>query len=76
LHNGGGTGIVLTSSKATVESNTITMAHIGIDFSCSTGNTVLGNTIKETFWGISNVPSSQTVTNTYYNVDFIRAGGC
>jgi hypothetical protein len=71
-----GSGIQLFSSKATVESNTITTAQNGIDFRCHTGNIVSGNTISEAFNEILSVPSSQTVTNTYHNVDIIRIGGC
>jgi parallel beta-helix repeat protein len=69
-------GIFLASSRATVESNTITGANFGIDFACHTGNTVSGNTISDVLVGVSHVPSSQTVTNTYRNLDLIRSGGC
>lgn len=69
--------IALNSSKATVESNTIVGAAVGgIDFACHTGNTVSGNTISDALVGISRVPSGQSVTNTYFNVQFIRMGGC
>jgi len=68
--------IALSSSSATVESNTIKDAFIGIYLGCQPGNTVSGNTISDARYGITGVPSSQTVTNTYHNVDIIRTGGC
>jgi parallel beta-helix repeat protein len=71
-----GPAIALDSSSATVESNTIRDAYVGIDLGCSTGNTVSGNTIWDAQFGIYNVPASLTVTNTYHNVDQIRSGGC
>jgi parallel beta-helix repeat protein len=70
-------GIDVRSSNATVESNTIVgAAQSGINLFCHTGNTVSGNTISDTLVGVTLVPSSQTVTNTYYNVEFVREGGC
>jgi parallel beta-helix repeat protein len=69
-------GIFLGSSSATVESNTITGTNYGIHFACHTGNTVSGNTISDVIVGVSHVPSSQTVMNTYHNVELIRSGGC
>jgi parallel beta-helix repeat protein len=69
-------GIMLDSSGSTVESNTITDGVVGIEFNCHTGNTVSGNTIRSGPTGIDKVPSTQTVTNTYYNVDAIQTDGC
>lgn len=68
-------GILLESSSATVESNTVKDADIGIEFACHTGNTVSGNTIWDVSIGIDGVPSSLTVTNTYGNVD-VKRNGC
>lgn len=67
-------GIVLASSGATVESNTVKDADFGIEFNCHTGNTVSGNTIWDVYLGIHQVPSTQTGTNTYRNVDIIKSG--
>jgi parallel beta-helix repeat protein len=76
IFNSSNPAIALSSSSATVESNTIKDAFVGISFDCHTGNTVSGNTISDARYGITGVPSSQTVTNTYHNVDIIRTGGC
>ena len=68
------TGIYLVSSGNTVESNTIKDADTGIELLCKPGNTVSGNTIWDVYLGIDQVPSTQTGTNTYRNVDFIKSG--
>jgi hypothetical protein len=57
---------------ATVESNTITQASVGIDFECET-STVKSNTINDAATGINNVPSGLTSANTYYSVSEIRS---
>jgi hypothetical protein len=72
-------GIDLQSIGNTVQSNTISFIRTGltgaaINFECLPGNTVSGNTISDAPIGINAVPSSQTVTNTYRNVDTIRTG--
>ena len=65
--------IILETSNNTVQSNTIENASVGIDFRCITGNAVSDNKISDAGVGISKVPSSQIVMNTYHNVDTIRA---
>jgi parallel beta-helix repeat protein len=70
-------GITLDGVGATIEGNKITKASgMGIDFLCIAGNTISGNTISDTPIGVGDVPSSLTVSNTYYNVDTIRSGAC
>ena len=68
-----GRAIMLETSSNTVQSNTIENASVGIDFLCITGNAVSDNKISDAGVGISKVPSSQIVMNTYHNVDTIRA---
>jgi hypothetical protein len=71
-----GTAIQLFG-PATVESNIITQAQNGIDFTCEVDNNVSSNTLSAIHSdGLLNVPTSVTSTNTYYNVPTIRSGGC
>jgi Periplasmic copper-binding protein (NosD) len=69
------TGILIGIGGATVKSNTIFGSQPAIDFSCTTGNTVAGNTIN-TFAGLGNVPTGFTGSNTFYNVSAKNPGGC
>jgi nitrous oxidase accessory protein NosD len=64
-------------APAVVKGNTITQAQWGISFECVVNNNVSSNTITAIHtYGIFNVPTSVTSTNTYYNVSTIRSGGC
>jgi hypothetical protein len=68
--------IFLEVAGATVESNIITQANpTGINFNCHTG-TVKSNTINDANSGIASVPSGVSSTNTYFNVEGTRIGGC
>jgi nitrous oxidase accessory protein NosD len=65
------------SGGATVKSNTITQAPIGIEFGCISTSTVSGNTINgATTTGLDFVPASFTGVNTFYNVAAATTGGC
>jgi hypothetical protein len=71
-------GIDLQSIGNTVQANTISFIRTGltgaaINFECLS-NAVSGNTISDAPIGINAVPSGQTVTNIYRNVDSIRTG--
>ncbi len=68
-------GIELFVNGATVESNIITEAPVGIEFGCFTG-TISGNTINDAVTGIDTVPTSFNLVNTFQNVDTTRRGGC
>jgi len=67
---------ILSPSNATIESNTIRKAPVGIEFGCSAGPTVKSNTISDVTTGLDFVPLSVVSPNTYDNVDTIRNGGC
>jgi len=75
IFNASGTGIVLGGDGNTVQSNSITQAGSGIDFSCHAGN-VDHNTINAVATGIAQVPGATVSPNTYFNVGTIRTGGC
>jgi parallel beta-helix repeat protein len=64
------------AAGATVKSNIITQAPIGIEFSCM-ASTVSGNTINGATTGLDSIPASFTGVNTFYNVATnTTSGGC
>lgn len=75
---GTNTGIDLTSaSGATVESNRIILTPgAGIEFGCTSGNTVSGNTINDAVIGLDKVPTGFVVPGTLLSVNLTRTGGC
>jgi len=58
-----GNGIVYTTGNA-------------IEFNCTAGDTVTGNTINNANVGLAGVPASFTGGNQFYNVATARTGGC
>jgi Periplasmic copper-binding protein (NosD) len=73
---GGGTGIRIEGSGATVKSNGITADSVAIEFNCNTGNTVTGNIINAANVGLDKVPAAFAGSNTFYNVNNEITGGC
>ena len=59
---------------ATVKTNSVTQAPVGIEFNCWTG-TVSGNIINGTATGIDTVPAAFTGINTFRNVAKVRSAG-
>ncbi len=69
-------GIILDIGPSTAQSNTISDSTIGIEFDCTSGNTVSKNFINDASTGINLVPSGFVGSNSYFSVDTIRSGGC
>jgi len=67
-------GIGFNATGATVQSNKITKAGVGIEIDCMAA-TVSGNTISNASKGINDAPLSFSMANTFDNVDTIRSGG-
>jgi hypothetical protein len=61
-------GIVVASDKVLVKSNKISGVHCGIDLGCHVG-TVSSNTINRAVYGLIDVSSTFSGSNTFYNVD-------
>lgn len=76
ISNSGNAGIYLDARAdgATIKTNTITQAPIGIEFNCHT-DTVTGNTINGAPTGLDTVPAAFTGVNTFYNVATVRTNG-
>jgi hypothetical protein len=66
-------GVYVYSSGATIESNNITDAGVGIEFSCNTA-TVTTNTINDVTTGLDQVPAGDSGSNTFYNTSEISVG--
>jgi hypothetical protein len=69
-------GIAMKSAVVTIKNNAIMNAGTGIQFSCGADNNVISNTISDAGTGLSTVPASVTVNNTFFNVGTISADGC
>jgi nitrous oxidase accessory protein NosD len=78
---GSANGIVFpyyaSSVSATIKTNLITKSNVGIEFNCSAGSTITGNTINGAPTGFDQVPAAFNGVNKFYNVPTVRvAGGC
>jgi parallel beta-helix repeat protein len=73
ISNSGNEGIFLNGGDATIKSNTLFGNPIGIEFRCTTGNTVSGNTINGSSTGFDSFPAG-TVSGNFYNVVTITTG--
>jgi hypothetical protein len=69
-------GIFVNTSIAAIQSNSIADSRIGIEFSCTFNPNVHSNVITDAQRALNGVPSGLASSNTYFNVDTIRAGGC
>jgi hypothetical protein len=69
-----GIGIWLTQPGASVTTNTIAQAGIGIEFSCNS-ETASGNIINGATTGLDEIPVGFTGVNSFYNVATVT-GGC
>ena len=74
ISNSGSYGIFVGANGATIKTNIITQAPVGIEFNCTTG-TVSGNTINGATTGIDTVPAAFAEVNKFYNVGTARTGG-
>lgn len=63
-------GVYVYAGGATIESNDITDAGVGIEFSCNTA-TVTQNTINDVTTGLDQVPAGDSGSNTFYNTSKI-----
>lgn len=71
------TGIKIGVGGVTVKSNGIAYTTgPAIEFNCTTGDTVAGNTIIDANVGLDEVPTGFTGSNTFYNVNNKITGGC
>ena len=69
-------GIDLHSTSATVQGNTITQAHDGINFECFVDDNVSSNTISVIHsTGLINVPAAVVTSNTFYDVPAVSSVG-
>src|SRR5215469_9477749 len=68
------TGIVLGTSIAAIQSNSITDSNVAIDFSCSANPNVHSNIITDAGTALNRVPSAVATSNRYFNVGTIRTG--
>ena len=73
---GNPTGIILSSSGAAIQGNTITNSTVGIDFGCNADPHVHSNIIMDAGTALGSVPAELATSNTYVTVGTIRAGGC
>jgi len=70
-------GINIGVNDVTVKGNGIAYSlNSAIEFNCTTGDTVTGNTINSANVGLDKVPSGFSGVNTIYNVSTVRTGGC
>lgn len=70
------TGIMIAAANDSVTNNIVTAPQkIGIDFNCLSVTNVTGNTINAQY-GIYHVLSTFTGTNTFFNTQVNRSGGC
>jgi hypothetical protein len=70
-------GISIGVGGVTVKSNDIAYTTgNAIEFNCTAGDTVTGNTINNANVGLAGVPASFTGGNQFYNVATARTGGC
>ena len=70
-----GYGIYFQVNGATIKTNIITQAPVGIEFGCYTG-TASGNTINGATTGIDRVPAGFAGVNKFHNVGTVITGGC
>ena len=66
-------GILVSTSAAAIQGNSITESAVGIDFGCNVSNNVHSNAINDATTGV-HAPAGVVTTNTYYNVGTIRTG--
>jgi hypothetical protein len=76
IANSSNAGVVLGVGGVTVKSNFIANSNAGIEFNCTTGSTVSGNTINEAPIGLNHVPLISNPTNTFFNVATLRNNSC
>jgi parallel beta-helix repeat protein len=76
LLNSSTAGVFVSPSAGVIQGNTITNSPIGIELNCFADSSVTGNTISDAQTGIDGVPTSLSVVNSFFNVQFKQNGGC
>jgi hypothetical protein len=70
-------GINISANNVTVKGNGVAYSlGSAIEFNCTTGDTVTGNTVNNAATGLDKVPANFTGSNIFYNTGTRTTGGC